>query len=375
MFKTLKYIVKVTEFMSLPEEKHEVVFYSEGKSYWPLFKGLIDGILYQSKLNICYITSGKDDPGIEYSHNQYKSFVVGDGYVLNWLFENMQTDILIMTMPDLNQYQVKRSKYPVHYIYVQHALMSLHMIYRQGAFDWFDTVFCSGPHHVHEIRCIEEKYNLPQKKLLEHGYARLDYIIEHKQPPRKVDNEFKHALFAPSWGHNAAIELGLGDQIVEKLLSFGYKVTLRPHPETLKSSSKIINKIISKHYDNNMFIFDECISLLDSFYQSDFMISDWSGAALEYSFGLKKPVIFIDLPKKINNPKYQEIDVVPLEVSIREEIGVIVSIDDLTPSLINSLTYIKVDPSKYVFNIGKSDFYGVQYILNLADDLCYKKGN
>ncbi len=366
MFKTLKHITKAIEFMRLPEEMRKVVFYSEGKSYWPLFKGLIDGILEQSELNVCYITSGKDDPGIEYSGNQYKSFVIDDGYVRNWLFENMQTDILIMTMPDLNQYQVKRSKYPVHYIYVQHALMSLHMVYRQGAFDWFDTVFCSGPHHVHEIRCLEEKYNLPQKKLLEHGYARLDSIIEHKQST-KVDNEFKHALFAPSWGHNAAIELGIGDQVVEKLLSFGYKVTLRPHPETLKSSSKMIHKIISKHYNNKMFIYDECVSSLDSFYQSDFMISDWSGAALEYSFGLNKPVIFLDLPKKINNPKYKEIDVVPLEVSVREDIGVIVSVDDLTPSLISSLSYTKVDSSKYIFNIGRSDFYGVKYILDMMN--------
>ena len=369
MLKTLKHLSKAIEFTRLPKEMRKVVFYSEGKSYWPLFKGLIDGILDRSELNVCYITSGKDDPGIEYSDNQYKSFVIDDGYVRNWLFENMQTDILIMTMPDLNQYQVKRSKYPVHYIYIQHALMSLHMVYRQGAFDWFDTVFCSGPHHVHEIRCLEEKYNLPQKKLLEHGYARLDSIIEHKQST-KVDNEFKHALFAPSWGHNAAIELGLGDQVVEKLLSFGYKVTLRPHPETLKSSSKIINKIISKHGNNEMFTYDQCVSSLDSFYQSDFMISDWSGAALEYSFGLNKPVIFLDLPKKINNPKYQEIDVVPLEVSVREDIGVVVaSVDDITPSLISSLPYGKVDPRKYVFNIGRSDFYGVKYILDMMDDL------
>jgi hypothetical protein len=374
MLKTLKYILQANEFLRLPKVMRRVVFYSEGKNYWPLFKGLINGILDQSDLNVCYISSGKDDPGFEYSDNHFKSFLIDDSYVRNWLFENMQADMLIMTMPDLNNYQVKRSKHPVHYIYVQHALMSLHMAYRQGAFDWFDTVFCSGPHHVHEIRCLEEKYNLPQKKLLEHGYARLDSIIKHKRAT-KADNKFKHALFAPSWGNNAAIELGLGDQVVEKLLSFGYKVTLRPHPETLKSSLKIINKIISKHHNNKMFIYDECISSLDSFYQSDFMISDWSGAALEYSFGLKKPVIFIDLPKKINNPKYKEIDVVPLEVSIREEIGVIVSTDDLTPSLINSLTYIKVDPSKYIFNIGKSDIYGVKYILNLADDLCYKKGN
>jgi len=374
MLKTLKHLSQAIEFTRLPKEMRRVVFYSEGKSYWPLFKGLIDGILDQSELSVCYITSGKDDPGIEYSDNQYKSFLIDDSYVRNWLFENMQTDVLIMTMPDLNQYQVKRSKYPVHYIYIQHSLISLHMAYRQGAFDWFDTVFCSGPHHVHEIRCLEEKYNLPQKKILEHGYSRLDSIIKHKKPT-KVGNEFKHALFAPSWGHNAAIELGFGDQVVEKFLSIGCKVTLRPHPETLKSSSKIISKIISKHSNNKMFIYEEGVSSLDSFHNSDFMITDWSTAALEYSFGLNKPVIFLDLPKKINNPLYEEIDVIPLEVSVREDIGVIVSVDDITPSLISSLPYGKVDPKKYVFNIGKSDLYGVKYILDLTDKLCNNKSN
>ena len=252
--------------------------------------------------------------------------------------------------------------------------MSLHMVYRQGAFDWFDTVFCSGPHHINEIRCIEEKYNLPRKKILEHGYARLDSIINHKQPT-KNDNEFKHALFAPSWGHNAAIELGFGDQVVEKFLSFGYKVTLRPHPETLKSSAKIINKIISNHSSNKMFIYEKGVSSLDSFHQSDFMITDWSTAALEYSFGLNKPVIFLDLPKKINNPFYEEIDVIPLEVSVREDIGVVASVDDITASLINSLPYGKVDPGKYVFNVGRSDFYGVKYILDISEDLWNKKSN
>ena len=366
--------MQANEFLRLPRLMRSIVFYSEGKNSWPLFKGLIDGIFDQSDFNVCYITSGEDDPSFEYNNNRFTSFLIDDSYVRNWLFENMQADILIMTMPDLNNYQVKRSKHHVHYIYVQHALLSLHMAYRQGAFDWFDTIFCSGPHHVHEIRCLEEKYNLPQKKILEHGYARLDSIIKGKQPA-KVDNDFKHALFAPSWGPNAVIELGLGDQVVERLLSFGYKVTLRPHPETLKSSSKIINKIISKHSNNNMFVYEEGVSSLDSFHQSNFMISDWSGAALEYSFGLKKPVIFLDLPKKVNNPMYTEINITPLEVLVREEIGVIVSVDQITVSLINSLPYGQINPEKYVFNIGKSDFYGVKYILDMTNDLCNKKSN
>jgi hypothetical protein len=374
MLNTIKHILEANEFMRLPKKMRRVVFYSEGRSYWPIFKGLIDGIIDYSELNICYISSEKNDPGLEFNDNHFNSFFIGDSYVRNWFFENLKADVMIMTMPDLNQYQVKRSKHPVHYIYVQHALVSLHMAYRQGAFDWFDTIFCSGPHHVNEIRCLEEKYHLPQKKILKHGYARLDSIIKHNQES-KIINNFKHFLLAPSWGTNAAIELGLAGQIVDKLISFGHKVTLRPHPETVKSSLKIIRKIISKYRDNKMFFYDESISSLDSFYESDIMISDWSGAALEYSLGLKKPVLFLDLPKKINNLKYEDIEIVPLEVLIRDKIGITVGINDINQSLIETLTYKSEDLSEYIFNIGESDYYGVKYILDLAGDIWDNKCN
>ena len=352
--------------MQLPKNQRIVTFYSEGKNYWPYLEGLIHEFLKTSNIPICYISSGEDDPGLFIEHCNYRAFKIDDKSVRNWLFANIDTSVMVMTMPDLQNYQVKRSKHKVHYIYIQHSLVSLHMAYRHGAFDWFDTVFCAGPHHTHEIRCLEEKYNLPPKKIFEHGYVRLDLIINNKQST-KAENLSKHALFAPSWGNNAAIETGYGDLVIKKLLSFGYKVTLRPHPETLKTSSKIINTIVNKYSNNKLFIYENGISSLDSFYQSDFMISDWSGAALEYSFGLNKPVIFLDLPKKINNPSYKDIDVIPLEVSIREDIGVIASVDDITPSLITSLPYGKVNPNKYVFNVGKSDFYGVKYILDMMD--------
>ena len=76
MLKTLTHITQAVKFMGLPAEMRKVVFYSEGKSYWPIFKGLIDGILDQSELNVCYISSGNDDPGLEYDHIHYKSFII-----------------------------------------------------------------------------------------------------------------------------------------------------------------------------------------------------------------------------------------------------------------------------------------------------------
>ena len=81
----------------------------------------------------------------------------------------------------------------------------------------------------------------------------------------------------------------------------------------------------------------------------------------------------MELPDEINNPKYKEINIIPLEVSVRENIGVIVSVDELTSSLVRKLSYTKVDSSEYIFNIGKSDSHGVQYILDLNKDLCSKK--
>ena len=65
---------------------------------------------------------------------------------------------------------------------------------------------------------------------------------------------------------------------------------------------------------------------------------------------------------------YREIDIIPLEISIREDIGVVIGVDQLTTSLINSLPYGQINPEEYVFNIGKSDFYGVKYILDMIKD-------
>ena len=82
------------------------------------------------------------------------------------LFKILKAGIMIMTMPDLEVYNIKRSIYSVHYLYVNHSMVSMHMIYRKGAFDHFDTLFCVGPHHVREIRETEKTYGLKPKKLI-----------------------------------------------------------------------------------------------------------------------------------------------------------------------------------------------------------------
>ena len=71
------------------------------------------------------------------------------------------------------------------------------------------------------------------------------------------------------------------------------------------------------------------------------MISDWSGSALEFSFGLCKPVLFIDTPKKILNKNYKKLKFLSIEVFIRNKIGKIINTNDLENIDVYILSLIK----------------------------------
>ena len=349
------------QFMQLPTDKRRLTFYSESENYWPHLEGLVRGVLSISNIDVCYISSGNNDPGLYFKHPNYKSFEIDEGFVRDWLFENIKTDVMVMTMPDLHQYQVKKSKYKVHYVYVQHSLVSLHTTLRKGALDYYDTIFCAGPHHIKEIRAIEAKYHLPEKKIVAHGYGRLDAIIyesKKRLSKIKVTGNPTHILIAPSWGQNGTIESGVGEKVIGQLLAQGNQITFRPHPQTVKFSKRKVNAILKKFGNFSLFSYDANVAGQESLHDSDIMISDWSSAALDYAFGLNKPVLFIDVPQKINNDAYEALNLNPIEVEIRSLIGDILELDNIDQCgeyvnrLISKKINIKI--SDYVYNIGSS---------------------
>lgn len=369
----IKHIRHLVRFTNLPRRQRRLVFYSEGKQYWVHMAGIIQHLLAHYDIPLCYFSSAEDDPGLSLEHPNYLSFKVDSGWVRNWLFESIDTDVMVMTMPDLHQYQIKRSRHAVHYVYVQHSLVSLHMAYRKGAFDHFDTIFCSGPHHVDEVRAIETQGQLKEKQIIRHGYGRLDAIIQQAdlESSQKINrDQLMHVLLAPSWGPNGVIET-MGSEIVNELLAAGFKVTLRPHPQTTRFCQPLIQRIAKQHATNQRFELELNVSGQESLHLSDIMISDWSGAALEYAFGLGKPVIFIDTPKKVNNPDYAELAVTPLEELIRDKIGRIVqpsavkTIKGEITSLLAEQNNNRALASENVFNLGQSDKVGAEAIYQL----------
>ena len=108
------------------------------------------------------------------------------------------------------------------------------------------------------------------------------------------------------------------------------------------------------------------------------MISDWSGISLEYAFTFERPVIFIDVPKKVLNPNWSDIALEPIETSIRVKIGHIVSPNNLEEILDlvkildkntqNIGERIKEIRTKTVYNSGESAKIGAEHIRQLYND-------
>ncbi len=368
----VRHIADAANLTRLPKAQRRIVFYSEGKTYWVHLKGLLQTLLEISDLPLCYVSSGADDPGLTYSHPQLRCFKIDEGAVRNWLFETMDCELMVMTMPDLHQYQVKRSKHPVHYVYVQHSLVSMHMVYRGGAFDHYDTIFCAGPHHFIEMQALAEQRQFKPKHLVEHGYARLDSIIGNAQPRQSTANSRPHILVAPSWGEHSISET-LGGPLIDALLAQDFEVTFRPHPQTVKFAGDKVQAIHYKHQADARFTLEVDVASEDSLHHSDLMICDWSGAALDYAFGLEKPVLFIDVPRKVNNPDYAALDIQPFEVAIREQLGGVLASEDISQvgAAVAALLAKRSSESlaslreQSVFNVGACDRAGAEALLTL----------
>jgi len=370
---------ELKKFESLESSVRSIVFYAENMASMNHFKSLIDELTESLGREICYITSNRSDPILTTKNNKIHTFYVGSGTARDKLFLGLKADVLVTDMPDLETYHIKRSKtHPVHYVYVFHSMFSIHSYLRKGALDNYDTIFCVGQHHVNEIRETEKVYGLKSKNLINYGYGRLDTLLQERENFQRINHNTKDLIIiAPSYGNNNLLEkCGLG--LIDILLKLNFKVMLRPHFITLRDSTKLIDSIKEKFGKNRNFVLERDIIPSDSFHNSLFMISDWSGISLEYAFALERPVLFVDVPKKINNPDFEKIHCEIIETNIRREIGYVISPNELEriPEKINSLLQnldkfrkkIRKIRSKTVFNIGKSAIMGAKHIIKIADE-------
>ena len=365
------------KFNNLSDSKRSIVFYAENKASMNHFRTLIFELTERMNFQICYITSVKDDPIFTSTNKNILSFYIGEGTARTKFFLTLRAKILVMDMPDLDTYHIKRSKeYPVHYIYLFHSMFSIHSYLRKGALDNYDTIFCVGPHQVNEIRATEKLYELKPKKIVNYGFGRLDTLLQEKEEFEKSDSNMKDLiLITPSYGNENLLEK-CGIELIDTLLKSNFRVLLRPHFRILRDSKKLIDSIKDKFGKNPNFIFEDGVIPSEYFHNSICMISDWSGISMEYAFTCECSVIFIDVPKKILNPDANDLSLEPIEISLRNKIGHIVSPENIEniPTIIknfendvpNFSQQIKEIRTSIVFNVGNSAPVGAKYIQNLV---------
>ena len=371
-WKELKKIEKLTD------KERSIVFYAENQASINHFRLLISELTEEKNLQICYITSIKNDPIFSSKNKNINTFYIGDGITRTKFFLTLKAKILIMDMPDLQTFHIKRSKvHPVHYVYIFHSMFSTHSYLRKGALDNYDTIFCVGKHHEKEIRATEERYGLKEKKLIKYGFGRLDTLLQEKQKFQNTYTKDKNLiLITPTYGEKNLLQI-CGKELIEILLKAGFTVMLRPHYRIFKDSKKLINSMIEDFGNNPNFILEKGIIPSDKFHNSKCLISDWSGISLEYAFTFERPVILIDIPKKILNPDSGDISIEPIEISIREKIGHVISPNNLEkiPEIIKNLDgdnssseQIRKICSETVYNIGKSAKIGAEVIEKIYEE-------
>lgn len=374
MFNIVREFKELRRFNSLPEGFREIVFYSETKADWAHFEPIIRELTERDGKAISYVTSDPDDTVLQNRNPKIASFYIGSGIACTTWFRALNAKVCVITLTDLETYHLKRSMVaPVHYVYVFHSLMSTHRAFRKKAHRAYDTILCSGPHHKREIQKAEEVYGLRRKNLIENGYGRLDSIVERRKPFVPSLGESKKVLIAPSYGPSSISE-NCVEGLIQSLLECNHRVVYRPHPMTIRNPSHT-KKIESLFSNRPNFLMETDMRSVDSLYESDLMISDWSGAALEYSFGLEKPVIFINTPPKINNPDYQDLQIEPLENFIREEVGYVLEPSEVsrTGEVVKEICKnpaakrdaIQAARKKWIYNLGHSGRTAADSILNV----------
>lgn len=354
--------------------KH-LVFYSESSGFYKYYRGMIEYILKNTNIVIHYITSDPDDIVFTLAENQprLKPYFIREKKLIT-LMMKLDCDVMVMTMPDLENYHIKRSyvRKDIEYVYVQHGIGSVNLTLRKGAQDHYDTVFCCGEHHKRETQQMEELDNTPRKKMVEWGYSLLDEMIEAYEAGEKKENPVKEILIAPSWQKDNIVDSCL-EKILDKFACKDYHITVRPHPQHVRHRKAYFDFLSEKYAGNDKIEIQTDFSSDKTVFDADLLISDWSSIAYEFAYTTLKPVLFINTPMKVMNPDYDKIAEVPMDISVRNEIGRALELDELDQIdqvadelLASAALYrerIAQSRQERVYNLGCSAQVGAKYLI------------
>lgn len=368
----------------------KLVFYSESNGFYKYYKGIIEYILNNTNITIHYITSDFNDNifNLEKEYDHLKAYYIEEKKLIT-LMMKMDADVVVMTMPDINTYHIKRSyvRKDIHYIYLPHGQGSTNLTLRFKATFNYDSVLVTGKAQKDEELEFNKKYHL-NRKIVEWGYPLLDDMIEtynkSQKENKKDEKKKKTVLIAPSWQKDNIVDLCL-EEVLDSIKGKDYNVIVRPHPQHVRHKKEYFEQM-KKQYENDKNIeIQTDFSKTNTVFDADLLITDWSDIGFEYAFTTKRPVLYIDTPMKIMNPNYKDMDIVPLNIWVREKIGKVVKVEDVKnidkdiEDMLKSKEKYKKQINEvlneYVYNLGTSAEVGAKYIIDVVKEKIKERNN
>lgn len=272
-------------------EKIPLAIFSDDKRYWSIFAPICRE-LEKLGMDVSYMTASEDDPALACGYKNVKAEFIGSGNKAFAKLNFLNATILLSTTPGLDVYQWKRSKNVDYYVHIPHAASEITM-YRMFGIDYYDALLLSGDYQMEDIRALESLRKLPPKELVKVGIPYMDEMLRRSNTAAAVPEHPRTILLAPSWGKSAIFGV-YGGKIIDVLLKTGYHVIIRPHPQSFKSETELMENLMKQYPESEQLEWNRDLDNFEVLRRSDILISDFSGVIFDFALINDKPIIYTD---------------------------------------------------------------------------------
>lgn len=303
-FDKIKFKISGGKQAKISKEKIPLVIFSDHKRYWTTFEPIVEELEKRQQKTV-YLTCSEDDPALSKKYEHITCEFIGEGNKAFAKLNILNAAVVLSTTPSLDVFQWKRSKNVNCYIHIPHAASDI-TLYRMFGIDHYDAFILSGEYQVKQIRKLEELRDIKPRDIELCGIPYMDEMkkrLENQEsaPEQDQTEHERTVLLAPSWGESGILSR-FGETLIDSLIATGYKVIVRPHPQSFTSEKALVDKLMDKYNDTSKVTWNRDNDNFDVLNHSDILISDFSGVMFDYTLVFDKPILYTKTEDFKKNP-------------------------------------------------------------------------
>lgn len=196
------------------------------------------------------------------------------------------------------------------------------------ALDHYDALILSGDYQVQQARQLEKLRGFEPKDIEICGLPFMDEMKKRLETASKPAEHERTVLLAPTWGENGLLTR-FGDKVIDALISTGYKIIVRPHPQSFTAEKELMDRLMSKYQDSPTFSWNRDNDNFEVLRQSDILISDFSGVIFDYALIFDKPLIYTETDIDLELYDASWLDETPWTLKILPDLGLKLTEDNV----------------------------------------------